>query len=124
VLAGEDVTIDGDGEQTRDMAYVVDTVRGTLRAATAAGVENETFNLGAGTEASVNELVRLMLEALDRPDHPVVHGPPRPGDVRRLLADTSRARARLSHEPSVPLSAGLKRTVAWYQQRAAVPGPR
>jgi UDP-glucose 4-epimerase len=118
VLAGEQVTIDGDGEQTRDMTYVLDTVHGTLAAAVAAEVGGETFNLGAGEEVSVNELVRLLLEALGRADHPVVHGPPRPGDVRRLLADTRHAGERLGHLPSTALEVGLGRTVAWYLEHA------
>jgi UDP-glucose 4-epimerase len=118
VLAGEPVMIHGDGEQTRDMAYVLDTVQGTLLAAVTAEVGGETFNLGASEEVSVNELVRLLLKALGHPEHPVVHGPPRPGDVRRLLADTRRARERLGYTPSTPLDVGLKRTVEWYLERA------
>src|SRR5262249_55231772 len=124
VLAERDVTIDGDGEQTRDMAYVSDTVAGIMLAAVAPDASGESFNLGAGSEASVNVLVRLLLEALERPEHPVVHGPPRPGDVRRLLADTSRARARLGYAPATPLAEGLRRTVAWYLDRSATPDPR
>jgi UDP-glucose 4-epimerase len=122
VLAGEPVTVHGDGEQTRDMAHVCDTVHGTLLAAGAHGVRGETFNLGAGHEVSVNELVRLLLEALGCPEHPVLHGPSRPGEVRRLLADTRRARERLGHVPSIPLDVGLERTVAWYSERAHVAG--
>jgi UDP-glucose 4-epimerase len=118
VLAGEPVVIDGDGEQTRDMSYVGDTVAGTLIAAVASDVKGATLNLGSGEETSVNELVRILLNALGHPDHPVVHGPARPGDVRRLLADTSRARERLGHAPSMPLTRGLERTVAWYLARA------
>jgi UDP-glucose 4-epimerase len=118
VLGGEPITIHGGGEQTRDMAYVIDTVQGTLLAAVASEVGGETFNLGAGEEVSVNELVRLLLEALGHPDHPVVHGPPRPGDVRRLLADMRLARERLGYTPSTALDVGLKRTVDWYLERA------
>ncbi len=119
VLADEPITIDGDGEQTRDMAYVLDTTQGTLLAAATPDLTGETFNLGSGEEISVNEIVRLLLQALDRPDHPVIHGPDRPGDVRRLLADTRRARERLGYEPATPVEAGLERTVAWYLSRAA-----
>jgi UDP-glucose 4-epimerase len=118
VLAGRPVSIDGDGEQTRDMAYVLDTVQGTLRAATTADLTGQTFNLGSGEEASVNEIVHLLLDALDCPDHRVVHGPARPGDVRRLLADTRRARERFGYAPSTPLGVGLKRTVDWYREYA------
>ena len=117
VLAGEPVTIDGDGEQTRDMTYVLDSVAGTLLAAAAPDVLGDSFNLGAGSEVSVNELVTLLLNALGRSDHPVVHGPARPGDVRRLLADTRHARERLGYTPSTTLETGLTRTVEWYLQQ-------
>jgi UDP-glucose 4-epimerase len=118
VLAGDPVTIHGDGEQTRDMAYVLDTVQGTLLAATAPDACGETFNIGAGEEVSVNELVRLLLDALGQPEHPVVHGPARPGDVRRLLADIGHARERLGYMPSTAVEVGLGRTVEWYLQNA------
>jgi len=118
VVAGEPVTIHGDGEQTRDMAYVLDTVRGTLLAAASSDASGQTFNLGSGEEVSVNELVRLLLETLGRPEHRVVHGPPRPGDVRRLLADVGRAGQLLGYAPQTSLETGLARTVAWYLERA------
>jgi UDP-glucose 4-epimerase len=119
VLEANQITIDGDGEQTRDMTYVSDTVDGALLAAAAPEVSGESFNLGAGEDVSVNELVSLLLDALERPGHPVVHGPSRPGDVRRLLADMSFARDRLGYAPSVALAEGLRRTVSWYLERAA-----
>ncbi len=122
VLAGDAVTIHGDGEQTRDMAYVGDTVRGTLLAATSPAAAGQTFNIGAGEEASVNKLVELLLEALERPAHPVQHGPPRPGDVRRLLSDTRRAHDQLGYSPSVPLEVGLRRTVSWYLSQRVTAG--
>lgn len=117
VKQGVAVTIHGDGQQTRDMSYVGDTARGIALAAADAGARGKTFNLGTGREATVNEMVRLLLDALGRPDHPVVNGPPRAGDVRRLLADTARARRELNFRPQTPLSEGLKRTVAWYLAR-------
>jgi UDP-glucose 4-epimerase len=96
------------------MAYVADTVEGTLLAAAAELESGEVLNLGAGSEATVNELVRTLLVKLGRPGHPVIHGPPRPGDVRRLLSDTSRARERIGYDPTTLLDVGLERTVAWY----------
>jgi UDP-glucose 4-epimerase len=118
VLADEPVTIHGDGEQTRDMAYVLDTVQGTLLAAMAEHASGQTFNLGAGSEVSVNELVRLLLDALERPEHPVIHGHPRPGDVRRLFADMALAGDVLGYTPATYLKLGLQRTVEWYLRRA------
>ena len=122
VLAGEPVAVDGDGKQTRDMTHVSDIVRGTLALAAARNLGGRAFNLGHGTEVSVNAMVRALLEALERPDHPVVHGPERPGDVRRLLADVTAARGAVGYAPLVPVDEGFARTVRWYL--SALPSPR
>lgn len=114
VQAGEPVVVHGDGEQSRDMTYASDIVRGTLALAVARGVSGRTFNLGHGSEVTVNAMVAALLEPLGRPDHPIVHGPPRPGDVRRLLADTSAAREAVGYQPEVGVREGFARTVNWY----------
>jgi UDP-glucose 4-epimerase len=121
VQAGEPVIVHGDGEQTRDMTYVGDTVRGTLAIAAAAELSGRAFNLGHGSEVSVNAMVRALLDALGRPDHPVRHGPERPGDVRRLHADISAARDAVGYAPRVGVAEGFARTVAWYL--SAQPAP-
>ena len=113
VLAGEPVVVNGDGKQTRDMTHVADTVRGTLALALS-GTPGETYNLGSGNESSVNEMVRALLNTLGAPYHPVHHGPPRPGDVRRLLADVTRVHEAVGFTAAVALDEGLRRTVAWY----------
>jgi UDP-glucose 4-epimerase len=113
VLAGEPIVINGDGRQTRDMTHVADTVRGTLALA-ASGHGGRAFNLGHGTEVSVLEMVEALLAALDARDHPVVHGPERPGDVRRLLADVTAAREAVGYEPQLSVADGFARTVRWY----------
>jgi UDP-glucose 4-epimerase len=120
VLAGRPVEVHGDGEQTRDMTYISDTVAGALAAATSSHAVGVAFNLGSGVEASVNDMVQLILEALERPEHPVRHVSPRPGDVRRLVADTARARSTFGFATETPLAAGLQRTVDWYLRSGAI----
>jgi UDP-glucose 4-epimerase len=119
VQAGEPVIVNGDGEQTRDMTHVTDTVRGTLALAAAHDLNGRAFNLGHGTEASVNDMVAALLDALGQPDHPVIHGPDRLGDVRRLLADVSAARDAVGYAPLVSVADGFRRTVEWYLSAAA-----
>jgi UDP-glucose 4-epimerase len=114
VLAGEPVVVNGDGAQSRDMTHVSDTVRGTLALAAASELSGQAFNLGHGTEASVNEMVQALLDALDVPDHPVEHGPERLGDVRRLLADITAAQEAVGYAPQVSVADGFRRTVNWY----------
>ncbi|MEX2195803.1 MAG: GDP-mannose 4,6-dehydratase [Thermoleophilaceae bacterium] len=119
VQAGEPVIVHGDGEQTRDMAWVGDIVAGTLAAATTDAALGRVMNLGSGEEHTVNDMVRWMLQALGRENHPVEHGPERPGDVRRLLADTSLAAELIGYAPSKDIAQGLRETVDWYAARAA-----
>jgi UDP-glucose 4-epimerase len=115
VRAGAEVVVDGDGEQTRDYVFVEDTVRAALAAYEHLRGDARPVNVGSGAEISVNEVVRSLLDALGVPDHPVVHGPARPGDVRRQRAAVERARAELGFEPRVPFADGIARTVDWYR---------
>jgi UDP-glucose 4-epimerase len=116
VLAGEPIIVNGDGEQSRDMTHVSDTVRATLALAAASGLGDRVFNVGHGTEVSVNVMVRALLDALGAPAHPVEHGPERSGDVRRLLADISAVREAVGYEPRVSIADGFRRTIEWYLQ--------
>ena len=111
MLAGEEVTIYGDGEQERDYVYVDDVVNATLAAirpdAPAAGV----YNIGSGAPTSVNEIFALLAEETGYGRTPV-HAPERPGDVSRIYLDTSRARDELGWTPQIDLREGIPRTVA------------
>ena len=119
VQAGEPVVIDGDGRQSRDMTHVADTVAGAIAIAAADGLTGRTFNLGQGTDHPVGDIVRIVLGEMGVSEHPVVHGPARPGDVRRLVADISAARRAVSYAPRVGIRKGLARTVGWYMATAA-----
>jgi UDP-glucose 4-epimerase len=121
VHAGEPVVIDGDGRQRRDMTHVADTVAGTVAIAAADGLTGRTFNLGQGAYHSVEEIVRIVLDEMGASGHPVVHGPARPGDVRRLVADVSAVRQAVDWRPRVGLREGLARTVRWYATTTAAP---
>jgi UDP-glucose 4-epimerase len=118
VSQGVPIQVHGDGEQTRDLTHVADTVHGTLSAAISDAALGGTFNLGFGAEASVNEIVETILDALGKPEHPIEHVAPRPGDVRRLLANTTAAREAFGYQPRVTLGEGIARTVEWYVKRA------
>jgi nucleoside-diphosphate-sugar epimerase len=64
-------------------------------------------------------MVASLLAGLGCPDHPVEHGPGRPGDVRRLLADNTRIRDAVGFEPAVSLDEGFRRTISWYESAPA-----
>lgn len=115
LAAREPVVVDGDGDQTRDYLYVEDTVRATIAAFERLPGDGGSVNVGSGRETSVNDVVRELLAAARADGHPVVHGPPRPGDVRRQRAEIAHARATLDFEPQVPFRVGIARTVASYR---------
>jgi UDP-glucose 4-epimerase len=103
---GAPISVDGDGEQTRDFVHVRDVVGANLAAATTDAV-GEAFNVGTGDAVTIRELAELIRETVGD-DVPVVHTDPRPGDIRHSRADTTAARERLGYEPSVPLGVGLE----------------
>lgn len=115
LAAAEPVIVYGDGKQTRDYVYVGDTVRGALAAYERLPGDGRAVNVASGEEVSVNEVVAALLEAVGAAEHPVVHGDPRPGDVRRQRGDIARARRELAFEPQVGLADGIRRTVASYR---------
>jgi UDP-glucose 4-epimerase len=109
IAAGRPITIDGDGEQSRDFTYVANVVDGTIRAADAGGVSGRIFNLAASAPATVNQVAETIGRILDRPVEKVF-GPPRAGDIRDSWADIGQARESLGWEPSIGLEDGLRLT--------------
>jgi nucleoside-diphosphate-sugar epimerase len=107
-------TIFGDGEQTRDFTYVEDVVALCLKAATAPGVAGQMYNAGNGSRYSLNYIWE-QLQKIEGVSLPPNYGPPREGDVRDSLADTTAARRDLGHQPQYTLEQGLRRTLAWYR---------
>ncbi|ACV11180.1 NAD-dependent epimerase/dehydratase [Halorhabdus utahensis DSM 12940] len=103
--AGEPITVNGDGTQTRDFVHVSDVVTANLLAATTEHV-GTAYNIGTGGETSIRSLAET-IQATVGTDSPIVHGDPRPGDIQRSRADITTARERLGYEPSVPLETGL-----------------
>jgi UDP-glucose 4-epimerase len=107
--AGGPITIEGDGEQTRDFVHVDDVVQANLRAATT-DVVGEAYNVGGGSEITISALARKV-RTLTGDEADIEHVDPRPGDIDESLADISKARERLGYEPTVELDDGLASVV-------------
>jgi len=119
-MAGRAPVIFGDGSQTRDFTFVGDTARGILQAG-AVPLYDGPVNLGTGQEIAVADLARLVARLAGRVDLPPVHDAPRPGDVRRLCADATRARRILGFAPRVALEEGIATLRAWYESTGQSP---
>ncbi|MBI2894505.1 MAG: SDR family oxidoreductase [Deltaproteobacteria bacterium] len=109
-LAGQPVTIFGDGEQYRDFVYVDNVVDANLAAATRDGISGRAFNVGCGRRTTLNQLVAILGHITGRAVLPR-HEAPRAGDIRESLADISRARRELAYEPRIDVDEGLARLV-------------
>src|SRR5579885_148306 len=116
MLAGQPVTIFGDGEQTRDYVFVGDIVRANRAALEAA--QGGAFNIGTGIETSVNRLSRELAAAAGVAHEPE-YAPRRAGEQRRSVISPSRAAQHLKWRPQVPLGEGLRATLDFFRQRAA-----
>lgn len=106
----------GSLDPVRDMNYVDDTVAGFVAAATAAGVEGLTLNLGSGRGVTMQQLLDLALAATGRRPRVVVEEArvrPERSEVRELIADATLARDRLGWASRVTLEDGVRRTAEW-----------
>ena len=120
-LAGKPMVIFGEGTQTRDFTYVSDSARGIILAGTTASAVGRTINLGSGFELSINDLAKTVAEIAGRPDTPIQHDQPRPGDVLRLYADMSQARSLMGYDVRVPLAEGIRQLLDWYRAQELSP---
>jgi UDP-glucose 4-epimerase len=114
IEAGESPLILGDGSQTMDFVYIEDVARANLLASTIDSGD-VVFNVASGTETSLLELARLLIEVMDS-DVSVEFGPERSvNKVPRRLADTTLARERLGFNTEIDLEEGLQRLVEWWR---------
>lgn len=110
-LKGEDITIYGDGRQTRTFCYIDDNITATVNAYSQGKVLNDVANIGSDVEISILELAKLVIE-LSGSRSKVMHLPPlEEGDMTRRMPDVTRMRELLGREP-LPLRKGLERILA------------
>jgi UDP-glucose 4-epimerase len=118
VLAGQTLTVFGDGNQTRDYVYVADVANANILAATrplppAGPLDSRSFNIGTGVETTVVELAELIRSASG--STPVIeHAPERAGEVRRSVLLASRAEKLLGWTPRMSIADGISETFRWF----------
>jgi nucleoside-diphosphate-sugar epimerase len=116
IVNNEEVTINGDGEQTRDLIYVKDAVQGVIKAMNSTIENGDVFLLSTKTETSVNQVLRLTedivgLKARIRKTEPLK------GDIRRMKYDFKKAKENLGYEPKFSLREGIERLVKFEQEK-------
>lgn len=113
ILKGEKPVVFGNGTQTYDYIFVEDVVRANILALN--GKEG-IYNIGTGTETSLNELIEIISKVLGREVKPE-YAPPRKGEVKRISLDGGRAKKELKFTPKYSLEEGIRRTIEWYRGR-------
>jgi UDP-N-acetylglucosamine 4-epimerase len=123
LLNGQPVFINGDGETSRDFCFIADVVQANILAAAKAKPESgcEVCNVALGQRTTLNELFRLIQNALRRrdpslPEQKPVYREFRAGDVRHSLADISKARDFLGYVPTHDIEGGLELAMQWYRE--------
>ncbi len=116
MLRGEQPTIFGDGEQSRDFNYIDNAVSANLLACSAPAAEcaGRMFNVATGRRATLNETFEL-LKPLTSYTGTVKYASERSGDIKHSLADITLAQRHLGYKPLVSFEEGLRRTVEWYR---------
>jgi len=118
VLQGEDITIYGDGSQTRSFCYISDMIDGLIRLMESG--EPGPINLGNPHEVTVEELAHTILAMVPGSPSKIVYQPLPKDDPVRRRPDISRARKLLGWEPKVPLEQGLARTIEYFRKELGV----
>jgi GDP-L-fucose synthase len=108
----------GTGDDVRDLIYIDDFIDGML-AAFATDLPYFAVNLCAGRGHTVRELLQTILQVDDYANADVRFNPSRPSTIPIRLMDNSLARDKLGFEAKIPLAEGVRRTLAWYRDRAA-----
>jgi dTDP-L-rhamnose 4-epimerase len=119
LLSGQPPVLYEDGEQTRDFCYVGDIARANLLAATTDKVNGLPVNVGSGRATTIRKIAQMISEALDVPTEPITRGEFRPGEMRHLTSDISRA-ASAGYAPEVELQSGIERYIEWIKDQGNV----
>jgi UDP-glucose 4-epimerase len=115
LMAGKAPVIYGDGAQTRDFTFVDDTVTGIVAAGACDALVGDVVNVAYGQEVSIARIADRLAELVTGGRVSPVRAEPRPGDVLRHYADTTKAQRLLGFRPTVDIEAGLRRTVEWFR---------
>ena len=115
VLGHENVTINGDGMQTRDLLYVKDAVQGVIKAMESSSNSAEIFLLSTNTETSVNKVLES-IENIVGAKANVIHSDFLKGDIMRMRYSYSKAKNNFSFEPQYSLEQGITRMIEYTRE--------
>lgn len=113
-LKGEDITVYGDGMQTRSFCYITDTLRGLLQVVVVEEAKGETINIGSPVETTILDLAQGIRELIGSKSRITFHQFPE-DDPKRRCPDITKAKRILNWAPKVSFGEGLDRTIRWFR---------
>ncbi len=113
-LNDEDITVFGDGSQTRSFTYVVDEIEGFLKLIHNENTTSEVINMGNDKEFTILELAEIIIE-LTNSNSKIKFFPLPIDDPIRRCPDLTKAKNLIDWEPTTPLREGLRKTIAWFK---------
>lgn len=115
-LKGDDITVYGDGNQTRSFCYISDLVEGIFLASVKDGLSGEVINLGNPQEITINELAKKIIDKT-KSSSKIVYKEIMEDDPIRRCPDISKAKKLLNWEPKISLDNGLENTIHYFKQK-------
>jgi len=112
-LEDKDLPVYGDGMNVRDWIYVLDHCR-AIWTVLDKGASGEIYNIGGGSEIENINLVKMILQILDKPESHIKFVKDRPGHDRRYAIDCAKIERQLGWKPLTSFEEGLEKTVRWY----------
>ena len=116
IIRNENLTIFGDGENSRDFTYIDDVIRANLLSAEH-DASGEILNIGAGSPIKLTDLAKLMLKLTKKENLELKYTDPRAGDIIHSYADISKAREKIYFEPKFNQEQGLRKYFKWYEEK-------
>ena len=111
-LSGKDLTVFGDGEQSRDLMYVDDTVNGFLIMGSHEKAVGEAVNFGTGKDTKIIDLAEKIIQ-ISGSNSKIIHLPPRLSEVKRLCSNPSKAKRLFGWEANISVEEGLRKNIEW-----------
>jgi UDP-glucose 4-epimerase len=111
IAENREITIFGDGQQTRDFTFIDDIIRANL-SSIESGKDGETYNLGGGTQRKLADILPV-IEEISQTKANIRYVEKEKGDVRHTFADIQKAKRDLNYSPQITLEEGLKLEWDW-----------
>ncbi|HEY0783872.1 MAG TPA: NAD-dependent epimerase/dehydratase family protein, partial [Thermoanaerobaculia bacterium] len=130
LLRGEDLTVIGDGKQTRAFTYVEDSVEALMQAGLKKEAVGGIFNIGTDRETTILELAETMIRVFPHTGSKIkfIHQEQMYGtsyeDIPRRYPDITRMRTILGVDPKIPMEEGVRRTIEWFHKEMEAAAPR